>query len=273
MSSNNNMLEDYGTIPDTYTLPARHENKPGRTLPFRKFWRKKLSDFKNNLFPLFSGFFCLISFFTLMVGVPSQGLAEMNSLTELTTKMQDVYDHTRDLKAGFVQEVTIKSMKKTEREVGTLWIKNPRMMYWDYKKPKIKKLIINAKKAWLFVDEDRIAYLQSADDVYRSRLVVKFLSGIGKLSEDFSVRFSKDGHTDADGNYLLKLTAKERGIGIEQIDLAIDKKTFQIIKCSFADEYGNATRLSFHNIQTNTGVSDTFFTFAPPVGVEVVNMP
>jgi outer membrane lipoprotein carrier protein len=273
MSSNNSKLVNCGTIPDTYRPPGQAKNKPMGTLSFRGYWTNKLHDFGNRRLLFIARSFRLIFLLTLVTGVPHPGLAEMNSVTELTTKMQDIYEHTKDFKAGFVQEITIKSMKKTEREEGTVWIKNPKMMYWDYKKPKIKKLIINAKKAWLYVDEDRIAYLQSADDVYRSRLVVKFLSGIGKLSEDFSVRFPRSGQNDASGNYLLKLTAKDRTIGIEQIDLTIDKKTFQIIKCSFDDDYGNATRISFNNVQTNTGVPDAFFTFKPQADVEIVNMP
>ena len=199
--------------------------------------------------------------------------AEPLSLEQLAAKTQEVYEKTADLKAHFVQEVTIKSMKKTEREEGTVWIKNPKMMLWDYAKPKEKKLVINARKAWLYVAEDRMVYVQNADDVYRSRMAVKFLSGIGKLSEDFQLRFAKDAPLDEEGNYLLTLTAKEKGTGIDRLHLTIDGKTFQILQCRFNDDYGNTTRLRFSDIRTNTGVSDKFFTFKPPAGVEVVNMP
>lgn len=273
MLSNNNMLENYSTIPDSYEPPFR----PGRLrVPkglFRGYWPTwsfvpGTRPFKHSTL-LFIGILLTV----LWLGQPSLGHAEFRTVEELTARTQDVYEKTGDLKAHFIQEVTIKSMKKTDREEGTVWIKNPKMMYWDYTKPKVKKLIINSRKAWLYVAEDRMVYLQSADDVYRSRLAVKFLSGIGKLSEDFSVRFPKDGHADINGNYLLKLTAKEKGNGIDRIDLTIDKKTFQIIQCRFDDEYGNTTRLNFTNIQTNTGVSSSFFTFTPPADVEIVNMP
>jgi outer membrane lipoprotein carrier protein len=199
--------------------------------------------------------------------------AEVLSLEQLTAKTQEVYEKTTDLKAQFIQEVTIKSMKKTEREEGTVWIKNPKMMLWDYVKPSGKKLVINARTAWLYVAEDRMVYVQNADDVYRSRMAVKFLSGIGKLSEDFQLRFAKDNPLDEEGNYLLTLKAKEKGTGIDRLHLTVDGKTFQILQCRFNDTYGNTTRLRFSDIRTNTGVSDKFFTFKPPAGVEVVNMP
>lgn len=199
--------------------------------------------------------------------------AEPLSLERLAAKTQEIYEKTTDLKARFIQEVTIKSMKKTEREEGTVWIKNPKMMLWDYTKPKEKKLVINARKAWLYVAEDRMVYVQNAEDVYRSRMAVRFLSGIGNLSEDFHLRFAKENPIDEEGNYLLILTAKEKGTGIDRLQLTVDGKTFQIIQCRFSDDYGNTTRLRFSDIRTNTGVSDKFFTFNTPAGVEVVNMP
>ncbi len=117
-----------------------------------------------------------------------------------------------------------------------------------------------------------MVYVQNAEDVYRSRTAVKFLSGIGKLSDDFQLRFAKDNPLDEEGNYLLTLTAKEKEPGIDRLHLTIDGKTFQILQCLFDDTYGNTTRLRFSDIQTNTGVPDKFFTFKPPAGVEVVKI-
>jgi outer membrane lipoprotein carrier protein len=199
--------------------------------------------------------------------------AEPLSLEQVAAKTQEAYEKTKDLKARFIQEVTIKSMKKTEREEGTVYIKNPKMMYWDYSRPKEKKLVINSRTAWLYIPEDLMVYVQNAEDVYRSRMAVKFLSGIGKLSEDFNLRFSKEGPQDEEKNYLLTLTAKEKGAGIDRLNLTVDGKTFQILQCRFNDDMGNTTRLRFSDIVTNTGIPDKFFTFKPPAGVEVVNTP
>jgi len=201
--------------------------------------------------------------------VPAQPL----SLEQLTAKTQEMYEKTADLKASFVQEVTIKSMKKTEREEGTVYFKNPRMMLWDYTKPMSKKLVINSQKAWLYVPEDRMVYVQNADDVYRSRMAVKFLSGIGKLSEDFQIRFSKETPVDGQGNYHLVLTAKEPGSGVDRLYITVDGKIFQILQCRFNDSFGNTTRLRFSDFSLNTGITEKFFTFKAPEGVEVVQMP
>jgi outer membrane lipoprotein carrier protein len=194
-------------------------------------------------------------------------------LDELIAKAQERYEKTQDIKAQFIQEVTIKSVNKTEREEGVVYVKNPRRMLWVYSKPKEKKLIINPKKAWLYIPEDRAAYVQDTENIYKSRLAVKFLSGIGKLSEDFHVGFSKPDNVDRNGNYLLTLIPKVSDTGVDKFYITIDKENFQIIQCSFADLYGNVTRIKLSDIRINNNLDDKLFSFKPPTGVEVFNMP
>jgi outer membrane lipoprotein carrier protein len=199
--------------------------------------------------------------------------ADILPLNELIAKTQERYEKTQDLKAQFIQEVTIKAMNKTEREEGVVYVKNPRRMLWVYSKPKAKKLIINPKKAWLYIPEDRAAYVQDTENIYRSKLAVKFLSGIGKLSEDFHVGFSKPDTVDKNGDYLLTLVPKVSDTGVDKLYLTIDKEDFQIIQCSFTDLYGNITRIRLADIRINNNLDDKLFNFKPPSGVEVFNMP
>jgi len=194
-------------------------------------------------------------------------------LNELIAKTQERYEKTEDLKARFIQEVTIKAMNKTDREEGILYVKNPRRMLWSYSKPKAKKLIINPKNAWLYIPDDHAVYIQDTENIYKSKLAVKFLSGIGKLSEDFHVGFSRPEPVDRNGNYLLTLSPKVSEAGIDKMYLTIDKDTFQIIQCSFTDLYENTTRIRLTDIKINNNLDDKLFNFKPPSGVEIFNMP
>jgi len=199
--------------------------------------------------------------------------ADTLALDELIAKAQERYEKTQDLKAQFIQEVTIKSVNKTEREEGIVYVKNPRRMLWVYSKPKAKKLIINPKKAWMYIPEDHAVYVQDTENIYKSKLAVKFLSGIGKLSEDFDVGFSKPDNVDKNGNYLLTLVPKVSDTGVGKLHITIDKENFQVIRCSFVDLYGNLTRISLADIRINNNLDDKLFNFKPPSGVEVFNMP
>jgi outer membrane lipoprotein carrier protein len=194
------------------------------------------------------------------------------SLEQLISRMQVAYDRTSDLKAWFIQDVTIKSVKKTEHEEGTVYFKNPKRMHWSYEKPKAKKLIINPQKAWLYMPDDHAVYIQDAGKMYKSRLAVRFLSGIGKLKADFKISFSQPS-TDANGHYLLTLAPKASDVGVDKLYLTVDKDSMQIIECHFADMYGNTTRIQFKNMKINTGIPEQMFTFKPPAGVEIMKLP
>ncbi len=264
------MLQKVFPITDIYMPSPGQDERPQRAV---SLWRVLFASFlrprKVRLFYRFLALFLL----NILVGcgLPQIAVAETLSIEELTARTQNAYEKTKDLKAFFVQEVTIKAMQKTEREEGVVWLKNPRRMYWDYRKPGKKKLVINPTQAWLYVPEDGIVYIQKSEDIFRSRLAVKFLSGLGKLAEDFLLNFSENGHLDQNGNYLVTLLAKDNEAEIKKIHLSLDQKTFLVRGLSFADSYGNTTRLSFHDIKINTGVPDSFFVFTPPADVEIVH--
>lgn len=262
-------IELHNANPATYGIPERGYTPPEKNVPF--------SHFPAGLFRPFGsparlpGRAGLLAAAALLLLLPQGLRAESPSLDQLVARAQAVYEQTTDLQARFVQEVTLKAMQRTEREEGTVYFKNPRMMLWDYARPKDKKLVINAQTAWLYVPEDRVVYVQKAEEVYRSRMAVRFLSGIGKLAEEFQIAFSKAPPEAA--SHLLTLTAKEAGAGVDQLHLALDRKTLQVTRCRFNDAFGNTTLLRFSAIRTNTGLAETFFTFKVPPGIEVVQMP
>jgi outer membrane lipoprotein carrier protein len=108
--------------------------------------------------------------------------------------------------------------------------------------------------------------------MYKSKLVIRFLSGIGKLKEDFQIRYATPAATDKSGNYLLVLTPKQADLGVDRLNMTVDRTSFHIIQCSFFDAYGNLTRIRFQNIKTNNHLSESLFHFKPPRGVEIFNV-
>jgi len=194
------------------------------------------------------------------------------SLGELTAKIQTAYDHTVDLKANFIQEATIKSINRTEKEEGTVYLKKPERMLWNYTKPSMKKLVINPGKAWLYIPDDNIVYVQDAKKVLSSKMTIRFLTGIGSLKDDFEIAFSTDGATDMEGNYVIILTPREYEAGIKTLLLTVDKDNFRIVECVFTDMYDNTTKISFSDIKFNINPPDELFDFIPPSGVEIHNI-
>lgn len=192
-------------------------------------------------------------------------------IDELTANIQARYEETSDLKARFVQEVVLKTAKKTQVEKGTVYFKKPRRMLWDYTQPQSKKLVINPKTAWLYVPEDKMVYVQDSKNVFSSGHAVRFLAGIGKLRDEFDIKYAQ-AETDSSGNYLLEMIPKggpEAAGGVRKLLAIVDKKTYLITRVSFKDSLGNETVISFHDLKTNIGMTDSMFTFTPPAGTEV----
>jgi outer membrane lipoprotein carrier protein len=190
------------------------------------------------------------------------------ALNEVVANAQNVYEKTDDFKANFLQEVSMKSLRKTNREEGIFYFKKPRQMVWDYTLPKAKKMVINAKTVWLYIPADSVVYVQDAEEVFKTKAIVRFLSGWGKLAEDFTITLARPDVPGKDGDFLLKLVPHERDFGIKELFLTLDKQ-FQISQVNFTDSYGNATRLLFRNIKINNNLPEKFFSFIPPAGTEV----
>jgi outer membrane lipoprotein carrier protein len=194
-------------------------------------------------------------------------------IDEVVTLLQQTYEKTKDFKASFIQQTTIKSIKKTDIEEGVVFFKNPKNMLWNYSRPKAKKLVINSRKAWLYLPQEKVAYVQEADYIFKSRTLIKFISGLGKLKDDFTIKYAKPNALDKQGNYLLVLTPREKTPSLNPFSITVDKNTSLILQISFEDTMGNSTTLKFSNTTTNTGLSEKMFQFKPPKGVSIFNMP
>jgi outer membrane lipoprotein carrier protein len=210
----------------------------------------------------------LLVFFT-----PRAVMAGPPPLAELVGRIQEVYDATMDMKASFRQELTVKSLRKTEREEGTFSFRKPYLMRWDYTTPKSKRLTVNEKEIWLYVPEDSAAYVQNTKQALKSRVIIKFLAGMGKITDDFQIRYSRPRATSVSGDYLLTLVPKVKDWGIDGLFVTVDSSSAYIKELRFTDALGNTTRVTFTNIIINSGLPTQLFSFAPPAGTEIVRMP
>ncbi len=215
--------------------------------------------------------FAVLALFFVMA--PTVVLGEKNPpIEQITEKLQQTYDKIYDFKASFVQETIVKSIQKTDREAGIVYLKKPKNMFWNYTSPKTKKLIINPRKTWLYLPEEKVVYTQESDLIFKSKVLIKFLAGLGKLNDDFIIRYTPQ-ETDKNGNYSLILSPREKNSGLNDFQLTLDKSNYQIIRISFDDTMGNSTVLMFTAITINSSVSEKLFQFKPPAGVNVYNMP
>jgi len=214
-----------------------------------------------------------IVLFTILAPLAALAAEKPLPIEEVVAHLQKTYEKTKDFKASFLQETFVQSIKKTDIEEGTVFLKNPKNMLWSYSKPKAKKLIVNNSKAWLYLPREKVVYTQEADAIFKSKTLIKFLSGLGKLKNDFSIKYAEPQMLDTQGNYQLVLTPLENNPSLNPFSITVDKNIYLIVRVNFEDTMGNSTTLKFSNISVNTGLTDKMFQFHPPEGISIFKMP
>jgi len=203
----------------------------------------------------------------LLTGTPS--LSEPLDIDALVVKIQGIYEQTGDLQAEFNHQVPLQLTGKTFTEEGTFYFKKPGRMCWDYEKPPLKKLVINPEKTWFYIPEDNRVYVQKTADILTSQIAIRFFTGIGNLSDNFTIAYSSPQCRDEEGNYLITLKPKKYEEGIQTLELLISGESFYVIGYNLTDMYGNLNRYTFKNITVNNDLPESLFRFTPPPGAEV----
>ena len=217
------------------------------------------------LVPLFALVFVLLTFLPgPCLGIP---------LEEIVAKVQDVYQRTKDLKADFTQESTLKSLDKTQTATGEIYFKNPGKLRWDYNTPTKQEIVTNGETLWMYIYEDRQVVVSNFSEVYQSNTSAFFLSGMGDLKRDFHVRLGEPTDEDDGNSYVLRLIPREQQSNIEELFLLIDKDSFLVVETYFHDFYGNLIRIRFKNHKINRGLQDSMFIFKIPDDVDVIEQP
>ncbi len=191
-----------------------------------------------------------------------------DSLDEVVRHLQAHYDATTDFTADVIHEIEMASLGKTTRSHGKVYFKRPGRMRWELTNQEEQLIIADGDSLWVYQPKDKQVYKASFSQAFRSTTPVSFLTGIGRLREDFEV--SADGSSD-DIVYL-RLVPK-KGAEIGTLRLGIDRNTYDVREAEIHDPLGNATRLTFSNIKRDVGLDDSLFHFTIPPGTEVIQAP
>src|SRR5438270_187751 len=74
---------------------------------------------------------------------------------ELASRVQRFYAHTKDFSANFAQHYTYVAMGRVEDSSGTVQVKKPGLVRWDYQKPDARTLYVENKTLWIWRPEDK----------------------------------------------------------------------------------------------------------------------
>ncbi|HEV8132136.1 MAG TPA: outer membrane lipoprotein chaperone LolA, partial [Acidobacteriota bacterium] len=189
-----------------------------------------------------------------------------NSPDRLIDAIQKRYNSMGSFKADFVQ--IYRSGFSEEQESGTVYMKKPGKMRWEYISPTAKLFIADGKKTYFYVPRDK--QVSVADwDADSDSTPLLFLIGRGDLKKDFDIVESRDAKL-SDGDTVLLLTPKTEQGSFKEILLEARRNDARIVRLSVVEHNGNRNDYLLRSFQANAPVADDKFRFKIPKGVEVI---
>jgi outer membrane lipoprotein carrier protein len=178
------------------------------------------------------------------------------------------YNHLKTLEAEFTELYRGSGMEREES--GTLWLKKPGKMRWEYRSPKEKVFVSDGKEAWFYVPGDRQARKESAKKLEDVRSPLAFLLGKTKLEKELrGLSLAPDVTPVEAGDVVLRGIPVGMEDRVSEIVVEVTAAN-RIARIVITDVDGAATEYRFSGQKEDVAVGDAKFEFRPPAGVEVV---
>lgn len=178
------------------------------------------------------------------------------------------YNGLRSLRAEFTELYRGAGLERTES--GTLWLKRPGKMRWEYRQPREKLFIADGKDAWFYVPGERQARkapLKKVDDL---RSPLRYLLGKTKLAKEFDdLTLAADVAPLTRANVMLRGAPRGMADRVTSVLLEITPES-RIARLVIEEVDGSTTEFRFADTAENVEVSDQKFQLSLPPDVEVV---
>lgn len=188
---------------------------------------------------------------------------------EIVTRVQERYDTTKDLTANVMQETTLSKLGKRVTAKGTVAFKKPGKMRWELANGQREIIVSDGNTLWIYRPDDQQVIRMPFDRAFRSQMPVSFLTGVGRIADDFVV-YLEGGNGE---KLRLRLEPRRSSADVGVLWLDVDRTTYDIMGAEVKDPLGNTSKLSLENIRRNIGLDDRSFRFEIPPGVDVLDVP
>src|SRR5215470_9346072 len=126
---------------------------------------------------------------------------------DVVRHVQERFDATKDLSASVDQELVVASAGKTMHAKGTVAFKRPGKMRWNLTNGTTQVIVADGTTLWFYQPEEQQVLKAPFRAAFRSSTPVSFLTGVGRLEEDFEVSVEGEG----DGVIQLGLRPRKGG--------------------------------------------------------------
>src|SRR5215471_17581114 len=157
----------------------------------------------------------------LFVLIGAAGAVRAQDVRPMAHAVDEHYNHLRSLQADFTE--TYRGAGADRIESGTLWLKKPRKMRWEYRSPKEKLFVSDGKAVWFYVPGERQARKTDPRKLDDLRSPLAFLLGKAKLENELQgLSKAVDQASQTPGNTLLRGVPRALAGQVREVILEIN---------------------------------------------------
>lgn len=185
----------------------------------------------------------------------------------LARRVQAFYAHTKDFSAQFAQHYTYAAMGTVQDSTGTVRVKKPGAVRWDYDKPEARSIYLEGKTLWIWKPEDKEVDVNRHFGGDQLSSAFTFLWGKGDLLSEFTPR-SAEHPPDLPAGDALELVPKKPVPGVQKLIFIVGRDG-QVLASVVTNPQGDVNQIVFSGAKVDQALPDSLFHFEPPKGAYV----
>jgi len=186
------------------------------------------------------------------------------SAEDLVRRLERRNREVRDVTARFTQTYRSGALGRTLVESGTLALKRPGRMRWEYEAPEKKTFVSDGTRIYFYVPGDRQVIVR--EQAGERGVAMALLSGQGNLLDQFEATLEA---REGEPYERVRLVPRIPDPEVRSVSVELDAQ-LRIRAISIEDAQGNTSRFRFEALRENLELPERMFRFELPRGVEVI---
>ena len=198
------------------------------------------------------------------LGMPAHALPNLHSVAQA---VDEHYNNLKTLQAEFTEIYQGAGIERTES--GTLWLKKPGKMRWEYRSPEEKVFVGDGHDVWLYLPAEKQARKSSMRNLNDLRSPLALLLGKAKLEKELQgLSFAPDVRPWKPEDAMLRGIPRGLEDRVRQVLLEVTPE-HQIARILIHGADESITEYRFSEQKEDVEVPGNRFRFSAPAGTEV----
>jgi outer membrane lipoprotein carrier protein len=196
------------------------------------------------------------------------GASALPNVHSIAQAVDEHYNRLQSLQADFTEIYQGSGVERIES--GTLWLKKPGKMRWEYRSPEEKLFVGDGRDAWLYLPVEKQVRKSSMRKLDDLRSPLALLLGKAKLEKELqALSFAPDVQTWKPGDSMLRGIPRGMEDRVRQVLLEVTPEN-RIARILIQGTDDSITEYRFSDEKEAVKLPDNRFRFTVPAGSELV---